>query len=234
MKKQMITPNAKQKVTTLLKRAAKSVFQVGIPVTSSTRPLFSSLYFLHIMIREVGIWLLRFLYYEPLFKSQCRYIGKGLWMEKLPYIVNSGVIDVDKNVRLSGKPTFAFSTRLHPAPSVSIGDNTFIGHDAGFSAGKSIVVGSNCFIAGGVQIMDNDGHPLNYADRAKHLPPRMEDVKEVRIGDNVWIGGGALILKGVTIGDRAVVGARAVVTRDVPSDTVVAGNPARVIKHLQA
>jgi maltose O-acetyltransferase len=60
----------------------------------------------------------------------------------------------------------------------------------------------------------------------------MEDVREVRIGNNVWIGSGAVILKGVTIGDRAVVGARAVITSDVPSDVVMAGNPARIIKRL--
>jgi maltose O-acetyltransferase len=54
------------------------------------------------------------------------------------------------------------------------------------------------------------------------------------IGDDVWVGNGAMILKGVTIGDRAVVAARAVVTKDVPPDTVVAGNPARVVKTLLA
>jgi maltose O-acetyltransferase len=57
-------------------------------------------------------------------------------------------------------------------------------------------------------------------------------VLPVIIGDDVWIGHGAVILKGVTIGDRAVIGAGAVVTRGVPADTVVAGNPARVVKRL--
>jgi len=215
-----------------LKKLIKALLKCGVPVNSATRPLFSILYSFHVLLREVGIWALRFLYYEPLFKSQCRCVGKGLWMEKLPYIVNSGAIHIGKNVRLSGKPSFAFSSKLYPEPSITIGDNTFIGHGTAFSAGKSIVIGSNCLIAGGVQILDNDGHPLNYLDRMKHLPPRLEDVKEVRIGDNVWIGGGAVILKGVTIGDRAIVGARAVVTRDIPADVVVAGNPARIIKSL--
>ena len=54
----------------------------------------------------------------------------------------------------------------------------------------------------------------------------------MRIGDDVWIGGGSLILKGVSIGDRAIIAARSVVTKDVPADTVVAGNPARIVKQL--
>jgi acetyltransferase-like isoleucine patch superfamily enzyme len=57
-------------------------------------------------------------------------------------------------------------------------------------------------------------------------------MRPVVLGDDVWVGAGAVILKGVTVGDGAVVAARAVVTRDVPADTVVAGNPARVVKRL--
>jgi acetyltransferase-like isoleucine patch superfamily enzyme len=212
----------------------KAVLKYGIPVTPLSRPVFSALYTLHVFVREIGIWSLRFFYYEPLFRSQCRRVGKRLWMEKLPYIVNHGSIHIGSNVRLSGKPSFAFSSNLYPEPSITIGDNTFIGHQTSFSMGKSIVIGHDCFIASGVQISDNDGHPLDYRDRMKHFPPRLENVRDVRIGDNVWIGGNALILKGVTIGDRAIVGARAVVTRDVSPDTVVAGNPARVIKILGA
>ena len=56
--------------------------------------------------------------------------------------------------------------------------------------------------------------------------------RPVRIEDNVWIGGGAILLPGVTVGDNSVIGAGAVVTRDVPANTVVAGNPARVIREL--
>lgn len=176
--------------------------------------------------------MLRFFYFEPLFRSQCQAVGKNLWMEKLPYIVNSGVIKIGHHVRLSGKPSFGFSTRLFPSPSITIGDNTFIGHGTSISAGKAISIGNNCFISGGVRISDNDGHPLNYVDRMNHLPPRKEDVKEVRIGDHVWIGSHAAILKGVTIGDRSIVGACSVVTKDVPPDMIVAGNPARIIKTL--
>ena len=93
-------------------------------------------------------------------------------------------------------------------------------------------IGNHCLIAGGVRIADFDGHPLGADERRAGATFAAETVLPVIIGDDVWIGHGAVILKGVNIGDRAVIGARAVVTRDVPADTVVAGNPARVIKSL--
>ena len=215
-----------------LKKIAGRILRAGIPVNSVTRPLFTALYWIHVFFRESGIWALRFFYYEPLFKSQCRKVGRGLWMEQLPYLVNSGIIILGDHVRLSGKPSFAFSSKLFPDPTIIIGNNCFIGHQTSFGIGKNIVIGNDCYIAGGVRIFDNDGHPLNAEDRKQHLPPRREDVREIRIGNNVWIGGHATILKGVTIGDRSVVGACAVVTKEVPPDVVVAGNPARIVKTL--
>lgn len=216
------------------KRNIKRLLGMGIPVNRFTRPVFLVFYRAHVFFREGIIWAVRFFYYEPLFRSQCKSVGSDLWMEKLPYMVNSGIITIGRNVRLSGKPSFAFSSRLDPYPSISIGNDTFIGHQVSLNVGRSITIGNHCLIAGGVRISDNDGHPLNHVDRMNHLPPPMDSVREVRIGDNVWIGSEAVILKGVSVGDRAVIGTRAVVTKDVPPDTVVAGNPARVIKSLRS
>jgi len=113
-----------------------------------------------------------------------------------------------------------------------IGDGTFIGHGCGFNIGQSIRIGRMCLLATNVQIFDNDGHPIDAAQRRASMLTPPEAIKPVVIGDEVWIGNGSLILKGVTIGDRSIVGARSVVTKDVPPDTIVAGNPARVVKEL--
>lgn len=87
---------------------------------------------------------------------------------------------------------------------------------------KSIKIGNDVAISHNVTIMDSDAHNIVEYDHKKTKP--------VIIGDHVWIGSRAMILKGVKIGDGAVIAAGAVVTKDVPANTLVAGTPARVIK----
>ena len=88
-----------------------------------------------------------------------------------------------------------------------------------------ISIGNQCAIGRNVIIMDYDAHELFYNDGTKNTI-----TSPVIIGNHVWIGANAIILKGVSIGDNAVIGAGAVVTKDVPSNTVVAGVPAIVLK----
>lgn len=216
------------------KRVVLWLLTMHLPVNRLTRPFFSACYGLHVFVREVLIWCCRFFWYEPLFRSQCRAIGRGFRMEKLPYITGRGEIRIGDSVRLSGKPSLAFNNRYLEAPELAIGDGTFIGHDCSFTAGKSIRIGNHCLLAGGVRVSDQDGHPLNAEQRRAGQPTPWADVHPVVIGDDVWIGAGAVVLKGVTIGDRAIIGTRAVVTKDVPADCVFAGNPARVVKRLSA
>ncbi|MFA6433610.1 MAG: acyltransferase [Elusimicrobiales bacterium] len=90
------------------------------------------------------------------------------------------------------------------------------------TCGKKITIGTNCAIAREVIIRDYDAHQLQ--------DPTHEVSKEIYIGDNVWIGTRAIILKGVAIGNGAVIAAGAVVTKDVPGNCLAAGIPARVIR----
>ncbi|WHI46365.1 acyltransferase [Microbulbifer sp. VAAF005] len=94
------------------------------------------------------------------------------------------------------------------------------------SAAQSIEIGDACMIAANVYISDSDWHGLYNRTR----PFRC--TSPVRLGNNVWIGDSATICKGVTIGDNSVVGAGSIVTKDVPANTVVAGNPAKPIKSI--
>jgi acetyltransferase-like isoleucine patch superfamily enzyme len=121
---------------------------------------------------------------------------------------------------------------LPEAPEFVVGDRTFIGHNCGFNVARSIRIGRHCLLATSVQIIDMDGHPIEAEPRRSGEAPPLDTIAPVVIGDDVWIGNGAMILKGVTVGDRAIVAARSVVTRDVPPDSIVAGNPARVVKEL--
>ena len=95
-------------------------------------------------------------------------------------------------------------------------------------ASTEIVIGNNLLTAPYSWIVDNDAHGINPAKRAN----KYAKTAPVKIGDNVWIGYRAMVLKGVTIGDNAVIAAGAIVTKDVPSNSVAAGVPARIIKTI--
>lgn len=110
-------------------------------------------------------------------------------------------------------------------------------------AEERIEIGSHCLVSWNVGIADSDFHPLEPAQRlvdAQALAPYFNDAPPrpklhtapVLIQDNVWIGMNAIILKGVTIGENSVVAAGAVVTRSVPANSVMAGNPAVLVKNL--
>lgn len=108
---------------------------------------------------------------------------------------------------------------------LSIGKNVFINFNCTFLTLGSIVIDDNVLIGPGVKIM-SEGHPLPAAERQSLVPGK------IHIKQNAWIGAGATILPGVSIGENAVVAAGAVVTRDVPANTVVAGIPAKIIKSI--
>lgn len=125
----------------------------------------------------------------------------------------------------------------------TIGDFTLM-NGALVMAEERIEIGSHCLISWNVGIADSDFHPLEAAQRRtdahalapffKNRPPRPKlRTVPVVIADNVWIGMNAVILKGVRIGENSVVAAGAVVTKSVPPNVVVAGNPAVVIKELR-
>ena len=112
--------------------------------------------------------------------------------------------------------------------NISIGRNFFANFNLTILDEALVKIGDNVFIGPNVSIY-TACHPLDATDRNTGA----EWAEPVNIGDSVWIGGGATILPGVSVGDRSVVGAGSVVTRDVPADVLVAGNPARIIKKLR-
>ncbi len=113
-----------------------------------------------------------------------------------------------------------------------IGNRVFIGYQNVFSVAKSIEINDDTMFASGVQILDNISHPLSPRRRLHHESFTIDEASPVIIGNNVWLGTNAMILKGVTIGDNSIVAAAAVVTKSVPPNTLVAGNPAVAIKTL--
>jgi acetyltransferase-like isoleucine patch superfamily enzyme len=116
--------------------------------------------------------------------------------------------------------------RLMGEGEIVLGDFSLVCPGVRIQAAKSITMGEGVMLAQGSYVTDADWHGIH--DRC--MP--VGQAAPVRIGDNVWIGDHAIVCKGVTIGDNSIVGAGAVVARDVPANSVAAGNPARVVKEL--
>jgi maltose O-acetyltransferase len=111
--------------------------------------------------------------------------------------------------------------------NITTGDNVFFNFNCVILDVMQVTIGSNVLLGPSVQIY-TPLHPMDFKVRASGL----ESGKPVRIGNDCWIGGGAIICPGVTIGARTVIGAGSVVTRDIPEDVFAAGNPCRVIRSL--
>jgi acetyltransferase-like isoleucine patch superfamily enzyme len=145
-------------------------------------------------------------------------------------------IRVGANTHLKGELlTFAHGGEI------SIGEYCYVGEQSRIWSASSINIGDRVLISYNVSIFDSLTHPINSAQRHQHYRqiitsghPRQIDLQEapVRISNDSWIGCLAIILKGVTIGEGAIVGAGSVVSKDVPPFTIVAGNPARVVREL--
>ncbi|GGX76344.1 sugar O-acetyltransferase [Streptomyces fructofermentans] len=111
--------------------------------------------------------------------------------------------------------------------NITIGARTFVNSNLTALDVAAITIGEDCQIGPNVQLL-TPTHPLEPQPRRDKL----EAAKPITIGDNVWIGGGAIVLPGITIGDDSVIGAGAVVTKDVPAGVVTVGNPARTVRTL--
>lgn len=120
----------------------------------------------------------------------------------------------------------------YPGSRLVIGDNVGISGSS-ICARKSVTIGDNVLIGSGCLITDNDAHPIDWQDRRDGREEKVLCAPVV-IENDVFIGARSIILKGVTIGKRTVIGAGSVVCKDVPADCIVAGNPAIIIKHLES
>ncbi|MDG1302237.1 MAG: acyltransferase [Opitutae bacterium] len=165
--------------------------------------------------------------------------ARGIRFIGFPVIRNSGTIEIGKfsSIRSSGSSTAmgvitpVVLNAMTPDAMIKIGDQVGIS-GAVICAKRSIQIGDRVLLGSGVVICDTDFHSLDYNIRGTDQDLIDAAVAPVRVGNDCFIGGRAMILKGVTVGDRSIVGAGSVVVKDVPSDVVVAGNPARIVKRL--
>ena len=164
-------------------------------------------------------------------RPRCESLGPYATIMNPWYVVISGV-----NIRIGHSFTAIAEAhrrveigvwgREFGSGGITMGDGCLMSPGSRISASDQITIGNGVMMANGAYITDSDWHGLY--DRIDRDP----EPTPVVLGDNVWIGDHATVLKGVTIGENSVVAAQAVVTRDVPANVVVAGNPARVVREL--
>ena len=167
--------------------------------------------------------------FSHIMNAQLRLLGKT----KVPFSVRlrgrlhfsgSGEVVIGEGVSFDGT-IVPIELVTYNSGRIEIGNHTFINYGSSLAARASVKIGSFCHLGHYTFVMDNDQH-----DVIKHT--ELPQSAPVIIDDHVWIGSRAIILPGVRIGSRAVIGAGSIVTKDIPPRCVAAGNPARVLRHL--
>jgi acetyltransferase-like isoleucine patch superfamily enzyme len=174
-------------------------------------------------------------YCKHLFRLKCAEIGDNFQVTqfvKKPFIEGLGKIRLGRDVTIVGAVDLSCNNNLFNDCEIFIGDGTIIGRDCSIRAKQGVRIGKNCLLAPYVRIYDHSGHPLDPKTRLAGEHEPMDQIREVVIGDNVWIGEFAHIQKGVRIGDGSIIAAHSVVVNDVAENSVVMGVPARKILWL--
>ena len=210
-----------------LYRFLKSVQRANFP---SIKIIHLPLYYITRMISILFIRIVRFLWSVPVFSARCTKVGKGLQLPNgIPLVIGDHLkIYLGDNVSILRSTIGA--SKIFDDPILSVGNNTALGYGTVISVAKEVEIGDNCMIAPYCMIMDNDDHPISPQQRLDCMPVAPDDVKPIKIGNNVWIGAYSAILKGVTIGDNSIIATHSVVTKDVQPNCIYAGSPARPTK----
>ena len=189
------------------------------------------------------------------------YFKQVIWRFIYPKYLSLRGVTVGRKVRLYGMPLVVLAphTKInvgdnsvlcsvsamtalglnHPVVlrTLAPGAEIVIGRDTGISGGTicaavSVKIGNECLIGANVVIADTDFHSLRPEDRRGDAGDHSAGTAPVIIEDNVFVGTGAIVLKGVRVGRNSVIGAGSVVTKSVPPNTIVAGNPATILRNI--
>ena len=222
----------KRRESPLARAAHAAVLGLRAARLPSIRAIHGPLCRLHGVIGGGMAWLARAAWWTPMFLTKVETPAPGLRLEGgMPLVMGRLRIRLGRDVRLSGVSTL--SGRPSSAdPLLEVGDNCDIGWQNTIAVGTLVSLGNNVRLAGRVFLAGYPGHPMDAADRAAGLPCTADQVGDIVLEDDVWLGTGVTVLAGVRIGRGTVVGAGSVVTRDLPAGVVAAGVPARTVRSL--
>ena len=191
------------------------------------KPFLRLVYELHFWIIRVARLTITLLYRHPLLQARCARLGRNVAIDGLPFITGHARIEIGNDVTLGGKIAIA-SGRFLENPRLVIGDRSFIGWNTSITVNQEVLIEEDVKISFDCRISDSDGHVRQADLRAAHAPLNPRDIRPVRICRHAWIGNAAHIMKGVTIGEGAIIGANSVVISNIPAYSLALGNPAEV------
>lgn len=175
---------------------------------------------------------LKRIYWSSIYKHlEFKHIGDGILFDDNVNFRNTSYIEIGDNVSIGSDSyieCFDFYAGVKHHPSLIIGNNVSFTRRITIYCAGNIIIGNNCMFASDILVTD-ENHGIN-ADNIYRDNPL--SIKDVEIGENVWIGEKAIILPGVHIGSNAIVGAGAVVTSDIPASAICGGVPASIIRKL--
>jgi acetyltransferase-like isoleucine patch superfamily enzyme len=191
------------------------------------KPVLRFLYETHYLVIRVWRLLITVCYRHPLFQGRCTSVGHSLSIDGLPFVNGQVEIHIGNEVSLGGNVSIS-SGRFVDQPKLIIRDRAEIGWNTSLTVNREVIIEEDVRISYDCRISDSDGHPRDAELRAKNAPLNPRDIRAVRICRYAWIGNGSHIMKGVTIGEGAIIGANSVVINDIPPYSLAFGNPADV------
>lgn len=186
------------------------------------------MYELHYLVIQGMRLVITVLYRGPLFQARCASFGKGVVLEgPMPFISGHVQVHIGDDCYVGGKVSI-FSARLFDAPKLIVGNRSSIGWNTSIVVNREVIIEDDVWLPFNCRISDSDGHPREADLRIAKMPPDLKDVRPVRICKKAWIGNSTHIMKGVTIGEGAIIGANSVVMSNIPPYCLALGNPAEV------
>ena len=213
-----------------LKRVAKVLFSPSVrPLPRFLRGPLRLIYEIHFGL--IGLWHTgwNLLYRYPLFQARCAELGTGVSVDRLPFITGPVELFIGNHVWIGGNVSIASGRILDRAPRLILKDHAELSWNTSIAVNSEVVIGEYARVSFNCRISDSDGHPREADLRAAGHPMQTRDIRPVHIGRHAWIGNSTHIMKGVTIGEGAVIGANSVVLHDIPPYCLALGNPAEVM-----
>lgn len=189
-----------------------------------------------LLLNSIRAW-----YYRQILVAQCTDIGENPRIvadKPVTSVGSSGSLILGRDVAINSTARLLVTTHINQNAKLVIGDRVRIGRYTSIRAAHSVTIGNDCLIAGHVRIYDYNGHPIqpfdpgNPSKKRNSMEAPHNEVRPVIIEENVWIAENAFIQAGVRIGANSIIAANSVVTKNIPTNVIAFGMPARAISWL--